>query len=181
VSPKKGDGQIDWPLLPLVELYRSDGVTHIGSTDVNGLIVFPLNHSVIDSCSNQATGLNTDWTTKAGKTCNNWKSSDNSVKQGVGWRCSTIKDLINGGELSCGSNRFFCVTLTPSLSPSMLPTGPSYSPTSVPTLAPFFSVIPLYVFSIQNYDGYIWSMDYALAFVGPRVAIIVDKLVHAQY
>ena len=63
---------VDWPLAAQTLYYRIDS-TVIGSTDANGLFLFPLDASPARRSVEVWTGLNTDWTT--GETCAAWTDS----------------------------------------------------------------------------------------------------------
>jgi len=77
VTANAGDGQVDWVLKPNTTYYQDDGTTVIGTTDANGLFIFPLSPvtNVFNIISTAYyTGMNTDWTTHA-NTCSGWTSS----------------------------------------------------------------------------------------------------------
>lgn len=109
VTPFAGDGQLDWPLPPSRMFYTRDNATAVGYTDAHGLLSYPLYKPVDASCSNQASGLATDWTTRAGSTCESWTSAAPAAQDGVGWTCALDDGLFDGGDVPCGRNAFICV------------------------------------------------------------------------
>jgi lysophospholipase L1-like esterase len=113
VTPWAGDGQLDWPLKPHAMYYSLDNKTAVGFTDAAGLLDFPLFQPVRAKCQNMASGMSTDWTTRAGKTCASWTAGADApagVSQGVGWTCALDDGLFDGGVVACGENDFICVT-----------------------------------------------------------------------
>ena len=89
--------------------FRADNATPVGFTDAAGLLVFDLYRPVAAGCTNQASGLREDWTTRAGETCNGWTSAAAGDKQGVGWLCALDAGLLDGGTVGCGENVVVCV------------------------------------------------------------------------
>ncbi|WP_167482974.1 DUF1554 domain-containing protein [Leptospira perdikensis] len=68
-----GDNQIDWVLKPNTNYVRSDGVTPIMTTNVNGLFIFgTLTNSWTSAVTTGISGMSGTWTTFGGLTCNNY-------------------------------------------------------------------------------------------------------------
>ena len=111
-SPFAGDEQIDWPLKASSSYYRFDGNSSLVLfTNSNSLFEFPFWTSLF-KCFNQASGFNSDFTTKVNATCESWTKQTSNSTQGVGWICSRDDDFLNGGNLDCSiPNKFICVTL----------------------------------------------------------------------
>ncbi len=55
ITPDKGDGQIDWVLLPSHTYRTFDNASVVGFTGSNGLFAFP-NFRGVDACNNQVCG-----------------------------------------------------------------------------------------------------------------------------
>jgi hypothetical protein len=118
--------QIDWPLLPRTTYYTADFSAAVATTDSSGLLPAQLSSAVsVSGCTNQATGMSGDWSTRAGFTCSDWTSTASSNRVAVGWLCPqslSTQDLLTGGSFDCGVTlRFLCATSvakTPSVSPS---------------------------------------------------------------
>ena len=113
VTPWAGDGQLDWPLKPHAMYYSLDNKTAVGFTDGRALLAYPLFKPVRAACQNMASGMNADFTTRAGETCSSWTVGANApagVAQGVGWTCALDDGLFDGGSVACGENDMICVT-----------------------------------------------------------------------
>lgn len=114
ISPDAGDGQVDWVLQPDRMYYRMDNKSAIGFTGPNALFAFPLFFPVLAECTNQASGLGLDWTTRANSTCSDWHVGAGQaapVQQGLGWSCARDNGLLDGGgPWACTANRFLCVS-----------------------------------------------------------------------
>eukprot|EP00039_Didymoeca_costata_P003595 m.68609 g.68609 ORF g.68609 m.68609 type:complete len:511 (+) comp11983_c0_seq1:112-1644(+) len=118
ITPNRGDGQIDWPLLANRVYRRFDNSTALGWTTDNALLNFPLFWYISDTwmdggCRNQASGMNSTWNTAIGKTCQSWSSNSSTDHQAIGWTCSTDGGMFSGGgPFACdGGNAWLCVTL----------------------------------------------------------------------
>ena len=111
ITPFKGDGQINWALLPNAVYFQWDNVTIAGYTGGNSLFSFPFFDNPMN-CVNQASGMNIDWTTQINGTCGNWLFDANQPLQSIGWSCAIDNGLLFGGakNWACSSNKFLCVT-----------------------------------------------------------------------
>ena len=109
LTPFKGDGQVDWPLLPSRSYFTLDNTSVVGFTNRAGLFAYPNFKGVSSDCRNQATGLRADLTTAAGGTCGNWGKGSGG-EQAVGWSCATGAGLFDGGHYACpATNSLLCV------------------------------------------------------------------------
>jgi len=109
-SPK-----IAWPLQPNTVYYNADYSAIVATTDSNAMLPTQLTNpiTVQSRCINQALGMNSDWITTTGLTCNNWNSTASTDKASVGWLCPTglsTHDLLSGGTKNCNyPMQFLCV------------------------------------------------------------------------
>lgn len=78
LTPFRGDGQIDWPLCPHCAYFNWDNTTLLGLTDATALFAFPLFRNSM-RCVNQASGMQTDWTTVVNGTCASWTAGSNAT------------------------------------------------------------------------------------------------------
>jgi hypothetical protein len=117
VTPFAGDGQVDWPLAPNATYYFDDAQQVLaGLTGPNALFAFPLFSPSALPCVNQASGMQSDWTTQAGGTCFGWtrgSGQGSPANQSIGWSCSADDGILFGGasDWACSSNKFLCVTV----------------------------------------------------------------------
>lgn len=174
VTPNVGDGQVDWPLMPSTSYCNMDSSAVVSVTGINRLFSKAFNTSAISpsSCLNQASGMDKDWTTRAGMSCGNWiVSAGESMRLGVGWICSNdpySNDMLNGGSITCSSSvRIICVE-TPASAPFPPLPPPLPPPSPSPPRAPF-SVV-----EISNYTPYIAGGPHVVAYLGLRVAVVVS-------
>jgi hypothetical protein len=101
--------------VPDTEYYNKAGTTLVGKTDPEGFFAAVLDSPVqTEGNFNEATGMNSDWSTVAGNTCNSWTSSLGTNKAAVGWLAATGKstaDMLRGGFVGCNTAlRFMCIT-----------------------------------------------------------------------
>jgi hypothetical protein len=110
-TPWAGDDQLNWPLKPNSFYLGLDNVTAFGFTDSNGLFTFPIYRGLNsdDTCNPLATGMNPDWTTHSGGTCNSWR--DNSLfSAALGASCYRDPNLLFTVMGNCTTSRIMCVT-----------------------------------------------------------------------
>lgn len=82
LSPFRGDGQVDWPLRAGRSYTRfGDNATQVGFTDEAGLLAFPLYKPIVAGCHNQASGIDTDWTTRTNETCGSWTQVSSGAEE----------------------------------------------------------------------------------------------------
>ena len=149
VFPYLGDGQIDWPLMPNTTYYNADFSAVVATTGSNGLLPSTLLAPIADTeCLNQASGIDNDWTTRAGMTCGNWqqRSTGQAEQQGVGWFCSlSTMNFLNGGSVSCFLENFLlCVAETETHTLPFPPRTPS------PDLPRLFLTSKMYLPATMN-------------------------------
>ena len=143
ISPNVGDGQIDWPLIPNTAYYNDEFSAVVATTGSNGLLPSNLLATITaPGCPNQASGVDSDWTTRDGMTCDSWQHSTSGM-MGVGYPCSlSTMNFLNGGSVVCRSLiRFICATSvtngpyppSPPPSPPSPPPPPPLPPSSVPS------------------------------------------------
>lgn len=94
IGANVGDGQIDWVFAPNRTYRQTEGV--IGMTNSAGLFVSTLSLRFSVN-SKYWTGLNTNWTTNTGNTCDLWRSYSGSFTGVMGQGNSTaISDITAG-------------------------------------------------------------------------------------
>ena len=101
-----------WPLAANTAYVRADGTTAIGTTTSAGIFSFSLTNSISTLLSNSyaLTGLNQDWTTKAGYTCTNWTDSSSSSRMQTGRLASADAAAVGYADFNCGQQRYlYCV------------------------------------------------------------------------
>lgn len=80
ITANIGDGQIDWVFKPNTNYVRSDGVTPIMTTNVNGLFIFgTLTNGWTSAALTGISGMSGTWVTFAGLTCTNYSLNSGSV------------------------------------------------------------------------------------------------------
>ncbi|TGL65112.1 DUF1554 domain-containing protein [Leptospira jelokensis] len=94
ISPNVGDGQIDWIFAPNRTYSQTEG--EIGTTNSTGLFTTTLLRRFSPN-SKYWTGLNSNWTTNSGNTCDLWRDNSGSFSGIMGQGNSTsIADITAG-------------------------------------------------------------------------------------
>lgn len=102
-------GQIAWVLAPDRTYVRADGTTVIGTTNGQGVFVFPLRAAISTTSAQVWTGISgSAWA--AGNDCSGW-TSDGSGASGIfGYANRSAADSLLGGTASCDSEKHvYCV------------------------------------------------------------------------
>jgi len=112
-TPWAGDDQIDWPLKPNSFYLGLDNGTAFGFTDSNGLFTFPIYRGLNTNseCDPLATGMNPDWTTHSGGTCNSWRDKTFPVSAALGSSCFRDPNLLFTVMGNCTTSKIMCVTV----------------------------------------------------------------------
>jgi len=149
-------GRVDWPLLPNTTYFNKDWSVEVGKTNCHALLS-TLWEPVTGECTNQATGLDSDWSTRKGQTCQSFTSNSAADSLGVGWACSnTMKEVLSGGQVSCDAARqFLCVT-TPELPAEDCPPPPDFE-----------------VLELDDYQARISGTQHVTVYQGTRVALVI--------
>lgn len=109
-TPNVGDGQVDWPLAPNANYFRSDRTTLIGMTDDRGFLSIPLVNPISESTNTYSTGLKDDWTSHPTANCSGWTSSAGNGNTGKSDQVDSR--VYASGAASCsltGSHRLLCI------------------------------------------------------------------------
>jgi len=155
-------GRTDWPVLPSTTYYSFDFSHAVAKTSCYGLFSEGLAPLSDGPNGNTASGLNKDWGTVPGATCDSFTSLDAEVT--VGWYShdSVSTTLLVGQSwttVGCGSMPFACVTLLPEADYAVIPTCPE-----------------LVVEKLENYYAHVAGGGSTVwAFQGPRLAITVPE------
>ncbi|MBM9590961.1 DUF1554 domain-containing protein [Leptospira sp. 201903075] len=103
ITANIGDGQIDWVLKPNTNYVRSDGVTPIMTTNVNGLFIFgTLTNGWSGSAVTGISGMSGSWIVFGGLTCTNYSLNSGSVT--TTQYNQTGSGSLSGAGLSCGGS-----------------------------------------------------------------------------
>ncbi|MCB1176279.1 MAG: DUF1554 domain-containing protein [Leptospiraceae bacterium] len=109
LSPNAGDGQTGWVLKPNTTYYKADGVTAVGTTNANALFITNFITPIFTN-SKYWTGMNVDWTQKAGSNCSNWTSPTSTSSCGNASLGTPAALLDNWGSVTCGAaQQLLCV------------------------------------------------------------------------
>lgn len=97
-------GQTGWVLAPDQPYFRTDNVTHIFTTNADGIFVFgSATNPIAAGGSKFWSGLNTDWTTSS-SLCANWGNATQNYSGMVGSSGSKTSLLIGGAPQVCSAD-----------------------------------------------------------------------------